>query len=50
MPKRFFRVYEEDDDNEGDSEGGSEEERAFRCKLIADEFRKRRKVRIGIYM
>ncbi|CAH3148738.1 unnamed protein product [Porites evermanni] len=32
------------DDEEGESEGGaSEEERAFRCKLIADEFAKRRK-------
>ena len=38
----YFRFY---DDEEGESEGGaSEEERAFRCKLIADEFAKRRKV------
>lgn len=39
------RVYEDDED---DREGGSEEERAFRCKLIADEFKKRRKVAITI--
>lgn len=38
----IFRFY---DDEEGESEGGaSEEERAFRWKLIADEFAKRRKV------
>lgn len=34
------RVFE-DEDNDDDS---GEEERAFRCKLIADEFRKRRRV------
>lgn len=42
------RVYEDDYDNEEDKEGGSGEERAFRCKLIADEFKKRRKVEITI--
>ena len=45
----FFRIYEDDnDDDESDSERGSEEERAFRCKLIADEFKKRRKVMIVV--
>ena len=43
-----FRAYEDDEDNEDDREGGSGEERAFRCKLIADEFKKRRKVGITI--
>lgn len=45
-PKRFgiSRIYEDGDDNEGDNEGGAEEERAFRCKLISNEFKKRRKV------
>lgn len=38
------RVYEDDYDDEDDREGGSGEERAFRNKLIADEFKKRRKV------
>lgn len=37
------KVYEDDYDDEDDREGGSGEERAFRCKLIADEFKKRRK-------
>lgn len=45
----FFRIYEDDnDDDESDSERGSEEERAFRSKLIADEFKKRRKVMIVV--
>ena len=42
-------MYDDKDDDEEDSEGGAtDEERAFRCKLIADEFQKRRKVIIAV--
>ena len=44
----IFRVYEDDYDDEDDREGGSGEERAFRNKLIAHEFKKRRKVGITL--
>lgn len=38
------RVFEDEDNDDDSGAGASEEERAFRCKLIADEFRKRRRV------
>lgn len=38
------RVFEDEDNDDDSGSGASEEERAFRCKLIADEFRKRRRV------
>ena len=37
-------MYEEDWDDEADTEETSEEDSAFRRKLIAQEFKKRRKV------
>ena len=38
------RVFEDEDNDDDSGAWASEEERAFRCKLIADEFRKRRRV------
>lgn len=37
------KVFEDEDNDDDSGAGASEEERAFRCKLIADEFRKRRR-------
>lgn len=37
------KVFEDEDNDDDSGAGASEEERAFRCKLIANEFRKRRR-------